>query len=85
MGAGVHWRWWGSGLAGRGTMERGMAIILQFRRPDDAAAQAAKPAGLGHGEIIIFPGVRIERRASGGTPGGAGASPRKRAQRSRKK
>lgn len=62
-----------------------MAIILQFRRPDDAPAEAAKPGGGALGEIIIFPGVRIERRAAGGTPRGAGAPPRKRAQRSRKK
>ncbi len=62
-----------------------MGIILQFRRPDDAVARAARRAEATLGEIIIFPGVRIERRASGGTPEGAGASPRKRAQRSRKK
>ena len=66
-------------------MERGMAIILRFRRPEGAAAQAAKPAEAALGEIIIFPGVRIERRASGGAPRGAGSSPGKRVQRGRKK
>ena len=65
-------------------MERGMAIILQFRRPEGGAAQTAKPAEA-LGEIIIFPGVRIERRASEGTPRGAGSSTGKRVQRGRKK
>jgi hypothetical protein len=66
-------------------MERGMAIILQFRRPEGGAVQSAKPAEAALCEIIIFPGVRIERLASGGTPGGAGSSPGKRVQRGRKK
>ena len=37
------------------------------------------------GQIIIFPGVRIERRAYEGTPGGTAGTSRKRAQRGRKK
>jgi hypothetical protein len=60
-----------------------MAIILEFRRPDDVAAAERAVGALG--EIIIFPGVRIERQASDGKSGGAGAPSRKRAQRSRKK
>jgi hypothetical protein len=38
-----------------------------------------------YGQIIIFPGVRIERRAYEGTPGGSAGASRKRAQRGRKK
>lgn len=61
-----------------------MAIILQFRRvAEPAPRDIAEDAVLG--QIVIFPGVRIDRRASEGTPGGTAAPPRKRAQRSRKK
>jgi hypothetical protein len=71
-----------------------MAIILQFRptaqsllaadrRDDEAMSRAAMPVDALRGEIIIFPGVRIERR--GPTPSPAHTTPRRRAQRSRKK
>lgn len=71
-----------------------MAIILQFRpaaqsllaadrRDDEAMSRAAMPVDAPRGEIIIFPGVRIERR--GPTPSPAHTTPRRRAQRSRKK
>jgi hypothetical protein len=73
-----------------------MAIILQFRpaaqsllaadrRDDEAMSRAAKPVDAPCGEIIIFPGVRIERRAPSPTPTPAHTTPRRRAQRSRKK
>jgi hypothetical protein len=62
-----------------------MAIILQFRRPGEIREPAARPVAVALGEIIIFPGVRIEREVSDGKPQGAGAAPRRRAQRSRKK
>ena len=38
-----------------------MGTILAFRRDDEAAVPLAKPASGSLGEIIIFPGVRIER------------------------
>jgi hypothetical protein len=62
-----------------------MAIILQFRTAEVAAPRATKPADSFLGEIIIFPGVRIERRASGDTPKREGTPSGKRVQRSRKK
>jgi hypothetical protein len=62
-----------------------MASILEFRRPDDRPARAASDADGAQGEIIIFPGVRIERQDLGGTPQGIGAPPRKRAQRRRRR
>jgi hypothetical protein len=63
-----------------------MAIILQFRPAVEPALRVMEPEDAVLGQIIIFPGVRIDRRASEGTPGGTTAAPpRKRAQRSRKK
>lgn len=62
-----------------------MAIILQFHRAVELAPRVMEPEDRVLGEIIIFPGVRIERRASEGTPAGTSAPSRKRAQRSRKK
>jgi hypothetical protein len=62
-----------------------MASILEFRRPDDRPARAASDADGPLGEIIIFPGVRIERHDLGGTPQGVGAPPRKRVQRRRRR
>lgn len=41
-----------------------MAIILEFRRTEDAEAKIGKPVEGTLGEIIIFPGVRIERHMS---------------------
>lgn len=62
-----------------------MATILQFRCGEDFAART-RPAEGPRGQIIIFPGVRIERRAVDGLAGQP-RSPvlRKRTQRSRKK
>lgn len=62
-----------------------MAIILQFRPVAEPAPRDMEPEDAVLGQIIIFPGVRIDRRASEGKPGGMAAPPRKRAQRSRKK
>jgi len=38
-----------------------MATILEFRVTEDNAAPNGKPVEGALGEIIIFPGVRIER------------------------
>jgi hypothetical protein len=62
-----------------------MAVILEFRRSDEAASRIASPAQGSLGEIIIFPGVRIDRRAAGGSPPQSRASSRRRMQRARKK
>jgi hypothetical protein len=62
-----------------------MGIILEFRRGDEAARRIVKPESGSLGEIIIFPGVRIERRASSETPSQTGAPSRRGAQRGRKK
>jgi hypothetical protein len=62
-----------------------MGIILEFRRGEEAASRIVKPENCSLGEIIIFPGVRIERRASSDTPREAGTPSRRRAQRARKK
>ncbi len=62
-----------------------MGIILEFRRDEEAASRILKSESGCLGEIIIFPGVRIERRASNETPRETGAPSRRRAQRGRKK
>jgi hypothetical protein len=64
-----------------------MGTVLEFRRSEEAAQRAARPVEGTLGEIIIFPGVRIERfrQASSDLPEHAGTSARKRAQRGRKK
>lgn len=62
-----------------------MATILQFPGGEDFAARA-RPAVGPLGQIIIFPGVRIERRAADGLSRQPRAPVmRKRTQRSRKK
>jgi hypothetical protein len=61
-----------------------MATILQFRPTAEAKARIERPIEGTLGEIIIFPGVRIERRGSADAPRSTSA-PRRRAQRSRKK
>jgi hypothetical protein len=61
-----------------------MATILEFRR---AAEPTSRVTGLKDGipgQVIIFPGVRIERQAWEGRPTTTDTS-RKRAQRGRKK
>jgi len=64
-----------------------MGIILEFRRSEEAAQRSAGPAEVSLGEIIIFPGVRIERyrQVPNDMPEHAGTSSRRRAQRLRKK
>jgi hypothetical protein len=62
-----------------------MAIILQYRRPAEPAPRLAEPGDCIVGQVIIFPGVRIDRRAAEETPGGTITSSRKGTQRSRKK
>ncbi|MGA8692134.1 MAG: hypothetical protein ACLQF1_00905 [Methyloceanibacter sp.] len=62
-----------------------MAIILQFPRVAESTPRVMERADCILGQIIIFPGVRIDRRASEGTPSGTATSSGKRAQRSRKK
>jgi hypothetical protein len=62
-----------------------MATILEFHRPDDAAALFDHPLyGLG-GEIIIFPGVKIERPGLSDEPQHTGSTKRRRLARDRKK
>ncbi len=61
-----------------------MATILQFRQTAEATARAERPTDGTLGEIIIFPGVRIERRSTPEAPRQR-VQPRRRAQRSRKK
>jgi hypothetical protein len=60
-----------------------MGIILEFRRSEGAAVRIARPVEDTLGEIIIFPGVRIDRRASIDMPERTGSSSRR--HRSRKK
>jgi hypothetical protein len=59
-----------------------MAVILEFRRSEEDAARAAKPVEGSLGEIIIFPGVRIERHTA--HKGQSSTPLRKRAQRRKK-
>jgi hypothetical protein len=60
----------------------GMATILEFRRHAEIATRSETPTEGRLGEIIIFPGVRIERREE--APGAATPA-RKRASRARKR
>ena len=60
-----------------------MGIILEFRRSEVAAVRIARPVEGSLGEIIIFPGVRIDRRAPIDMPEHTGSSSRR--QRGRKK
>jgi hypothetical protein len=62
-----------------------MATILEFRRTKEAAARIGKPVEGSLGEIVIFPGVRIERRTSSKLPTGSRSTTRRRAPRARKK
>ena len=62
-----------------------MAVILEFRRSEEAANRITRSVQGSLGEIIIFPGVRIDRRASGNRPRQSGAPTRRRVQRARKK
>ena len=62
-----------------------MAVILEFRRSEEAASRITSPVQGSLGEIIIFPGVRIDRRAAGDSPRQSGAPSGRRVQRARKK
>jgi hypothetical protein len=64
-----------------------MGIVLEFRRSEEAAQRTDRPVEGSLGEIIIFPGVRIERfhKVSSDLPEHAGTPSRRRAQRGRKK
>lgn len=68
-------------------VETEMGIILEFRRSGEALDRIATPTEGSLGEIIIFPGVRIERyhRDHDDMPGEAGTNSRRRVQRMRKK
>ena len=61
-----------------------MGNILEFRRSEEAAIRTARPIQGSLGEIIIFPGVRIDRPATNDVPE-AGTPSGGRIQRSRKK
>jgi len=61
-----------------------MATILEFRRAAGPTSRVTELKDGVPGQIIIFPGVRIERQVYEGNPGTASTS-RKRAQRGRKK
>jgi hypothetical protein len=62
-----------------------MVTILEFRRTEEAATRIGKPVEGTLGEIIIFPGVRIERRTPNDAPSGTRSTPRRRTPRVRKK
>lgn len=62
-----------------------MATILEFHRPDDAAAHFDKPADGLLGEIIIFPGIRIERPKTSDEPQNPETTNRRRPTRARRK
>lgn len=61
-----------------------MATILEFRRTDEAAARIDKRVEGRLGEIIIFPGIRIERHSATDAPQN-GPSGQSSAQRVRRK
>jgi len=62
-----------------------MGTILAFRRSEQAAVPIQRPLVGSLGEIIIFPGVRIDRSAPNERPAQAGTPSRRRVQRGRKK
>jgi hypothetical protein len=61
-----------------------MATILEFRRRDESEGSAARQTEGSLGEIIIFPGVRIERRPQAEIKAAGRPAPRRRAQRRKK-
>jgi hypothetical protein len=72
-----------------------MAIILEFRaaaqslrasggRDRETPCERHEPADAPRGEIVIFPGVRIERRNPGPAPRPIRSASRGRAQRRKK-
>jgi hypothetical protein len=62
-----------------------MGVILQFRQITEPVARLIEPEACVLGEVVIFPGVRIERHASEEAPSSTAGPARKRAQRARKK
>ncbi len=62
-----------------------MATILQFRRPEGSEPQVDKTLDRPLGDIVIFPGVRIEHWAKHSPPKASARPQRRRAQRARKK
>ncbi len=62
-----------------------MGVILQFRQITEPMVQVIEPEACVLGEVVIFPGVRIERHASEVAPRSTTGPARKRAQRARKK
>ncbi len=62
-----------------------MATILQFRRPEGSEPRVDKTLDRPLGDIVIFPGVRIERWAQRSPPKANARPQRRRAQRARKK
>jgi NDP-sugar pyrophosphorylase family protein len=61
-----------------------MGVILQFRQITEPGARVIESEAHVLGEVVIFPGVRIERHALEEAPSTTGPA-RKRAQRARKK
>jgi hypothetical protein len=62
-----------------------MATILEFCRAAEAVPRMMESKDGPLGQIVIFPGVRIERRAFEESPSGTTNHSGKRAQRARKK
>jgi hypothetical protein len=62
-----------------------MGVILQFRQITEPGARVIESEARVLGEVVIFPGVRIERHASEEAPSSTTGPARKRAQRARKK
>jgi len=62
-----------------------MATILEFRRTEGVGGRIDKTVEGSLGEIIIFPGVRIERATTSDEPQQTGSANRRRAPRARNK
>jgi hypothetical protein len=62
-----------------------MGVILQFRQITEPVARVIESEACALGEVVIFPGVRIERHASEEAPSRTTGPTRKRVQRARKK
>ena len=55
-----------------------MATILEFRRTEGETARKDDPVKGSLGEIVIFPGVRIERHGATDAPQPVQSTPRRR-------
>ena len=62
-----------------------MAVILQYRRPAETAPRQMEPCEGVLGQVVIFPGVRIDRYTEDDSPSENVSAARKGAARSRKK